>query len=83
MFCAAVMCGQSAYDWNTSAAPRRSGGRCAMSRPSTRMRPSCTGRKPQMARSSVVLPQPELPSSATSSPRCTPSDMPRRTGVDP
>ena len=71
MFAATVMCGHSAYDWNIIAVPRRSGGSPAMSRPSTRIAPDSGSTKPAIARSSVVLPQPELPSSAIISPRAT------------
>ena len=42
-----------------------------MSRPSTRIAPDSGMTKPAIERSSVVLPQPELPSSATISPRAT------------
>ena len=67
------MCGHSAYDWNIMAVPRFSGGSRRMSRPSTRMRPACGVTNPAIDRNSVVLPQPDEPSSATSSPRATSS----------
>jgi hypothetical protein len=70
MLSATVMCGHSAYDWNIIAVSRFSGGRPRMSRPSTRIAPASGVTKPAMERRRVVLPQPELPSSATSSPRC-------------
>ncbi len=69
MFAATLMCGHSAYDWNIIAAPRRSGGNASRSRPSMRIAPDCGTTKPAIERSNVVLPQPELPSSATISPR--------------
>ncbi len=68
MLPATLMCGHSAYDWNIIAAPRFSGGSASRSWPSTRIAPDSGTTKPAMARSSVVLPQPELPSNATSSP---------------
>ena len=63
--------------------PRWSGGACVMSRPPTAMRPAFTGTKPETARSSVVLPQPEGPSSATNSPAATVSEIRFSTGVAP
>ena len=50
------------------AMPRLSGAAWVMSAPSTRIAPAATGTKPEMARSRVVLPQPDEPSSATNSP---------------
>ena len=72
MLPATFMCGHSAYDWNIIAVSRFSGGRRVMSAPPTRIVPSSGVTKPAIARSSVVLPQPELPSSAIISPRSTP-----------
>ena len=46
---------------------RRCGGTPAMSSPSSRMRPSLGVSKPASMRSSVVLPQPDGPSSAKNS----------------
>ena len=83
MLAATFMCGQSAYVWNIIAVPRASGGRRVMSRPSTTMRPSLGTTNPAIARRSVVLPQPELPSSATTSPRATVSDTRSSTRVAP
>ena len=71
MLPATVMCGHSAYDWNIIAVSRFSGGSRVMSLPATRMTPSSGITNPAIARSSVVLPQPELPSSAIISPRST------------
>ena len=68
MFCATDMCGHSAYDWNIIAQLRFSAGRFVMSVSPTRMRPDASGTKPATARSSDVLPHPELPSNAISSP---------------
>src|SRR5688572_7740789 len=63
--------------------PRRSGGSRVMSRPPTEMRPALTATKPEIARSSVVLPQPDGPSRATNSPAATASDTFFSTGVAP
>ena len=52
-----------------------------MSLPARRMLPAAGVMKPEMVRSSVVLPQPELPRSATKLPASTPSEMPRRTST--
>ena len=72
MLPATVMCGHSAYDWNIIAVARFSGGSRVMSSPPTRMTPSSGITKPAIERNNVVLPQPELPSSAIISPRSTP-----------
>ena len=48
---------------------RRCGGTPVMSWPSIRMRPASGVSKPAIMRSRVVLPQPEPPSRANSSPR--------------
>ena len=50
--------------WNTCAMLRRSGERSVTSRSSKRMRPSVGVSRPDMMLSSVVLPQPDGPSSA-------------------
>ena len=63
--------------------PRRSGGSAVMSRPASRMRPLRKGAKPEIARSSVVLPQPDEPSRATNSPGATSSETPLSTSVAP
>src|SRR6516225_3446024 len=53
---------------------RRYGGIGAISSPSSRMRPSSGVSRPASRRSSVVLPQPEGPSSAKNSPAKISSD---------
>ncbi len=58
------------------AMPRRSGGRPVMSRPATSTRPAPTVAKPEIARRSVVLPQPDEPRSATNSPGAISSETP-------
>jgi hypothetical protein len=50
---------------------RAEGGRWVMSRPAWVMRPLLAGSRPAMARSSVVLPQPEGPRKDTNSPAAT------------
>ncbi len=54
-----------------------------MSRSATRIDPAWTVTKPAMARSRVVLPQPDEPSSATNSPAPTSSDTPFKTLTGP
>ena len=73
-----LRCGNSANDWKTIATPRRAGStpRLVGARRSARARrPS--GSSPAIARSSVDFPEPEAPSTATSSPGATVSDSPR------
>ena len=53
------------------------------SAPSTTIVPSDGSMKPAIMRSVVVLPQPEGPSSVTSSPRCSCSETASTTGVAP
>jgi hypothetical protein len=69
-----LMCGNSAYDWNTRPMLRRLVGSAVMSRPSTRMRPPVGSISPATMRSTVVLPQPEGPSSEMNSPSWTDSE---------
>ena len=70
-FACTVMCGNSAYSWNTSPTERRSGGRSMprsvsshTSSPSA-IRPRAGRRSPATARRIVVLPAPDGPTSAT------------------
>ena len=83
MFCAAVMCGHSAYDWNIIAVPRFSGGRARDVAAVDADRARARRHEPAIERSSVVLPQPELPSSATISPRATSRGSRSSTRVEP
>ena len=77
MFRATVMCGHTAYDWNTMPMPRRSGGTAmpaAVSfsvRPASSMRPAVGSSSPAIIRSVVVFPQPDGPSSVINSPSRT------------
>jgi hypothetical protein len=54
-----------------------------MSAPSKRTQPEATGCTPDIARSSVVLPAPLAPTSATSSPAFTPRSTPFSAGMRP
>src|SRR5947208_16451690 len=71
MFWAAVRCGHSEELWKIIAMRRRSGGTTAVAddrqRSPTQISPASGVRKPATRRSVVVLPQPDGPSSATSS----------------
>src|SRR5258708_4425639 len=68
-FCATVICGQIAYDWNTMPTARSSTGTLMRAlasnrrRSSTAMMPESGVSRPAMQRSVVVLPQPDGPSS--------------------
>src|SRR6184192_3269518 len=68
MFSATVMVGNSAYDWKTMPTPRRRGGTSLTTRSPNRISPASGRSKPAIMRSVVVLPQPEPPTSETSSP---------------
>ena len=74
MFRATVMCGHTAYDWNTMPMPRRSGGTATpaavslSARPARSMRPALGISSPAIMRSVVVLPHPDGPSSVINSP---------------
>src|SRR5712664_2096088 len=72
-FCATVMCGQIANDWNTIPRLRRSAARSRRADRSAKVsspqaiRPSSGAWKPAMHIRVVVLPQPEGPSNVTNS----------------
>ena len=70
-----VMCGYSAYDWNTKAMSRLVGGSWSTRRSSMWISPLVTLSRPASMRSSVDLPQPEGPSSTRNSPSATSSEM--------
>ena len=80
-------CGKSAQSWNTMPTRRRSGGTCrpepATTRPPMRTSPPSSRSRPAMLRSSVVLPQPLGPSSATTDPGSTRRSTSRRTWWSP
>ena len=71
MFCATVMCGNSASDWNTMPKSRRLAGTCVRSRPANVSVPAVGVSRPAMIRISVVLPQPDGPRKQTSLPSGT------------
>ena len=84
-------CSKRQWSWKTSPTLRRSS-ESAASRgsgpgwsgtPSTRIAPAWNGSRAATARSIVVLPQPERPMSATSSPRASERSTPFRTSVAP
>ena len=58
---------------------RLSGGSRVMSRPPTDIAPLAIATKPQIARSNVVLPQPEEPRSAMNSPLSALNETPSST----
>ena len=62
------MWGNSAYDWNIILTGRSCGGTLVMSTSSIMIRPALGEANPANMRSSVVLPQPEAPTSANISP---------------
>ena len=68
MFCRTVLCGNSAWVWNTMPRPRSRGSRSLTTRPSMRISPALGSSKPAIMRSVVVLPQPDGPTSTTNSP---------------
>src|SRR5438034_3283524 len=76
MFSPTVIVGNSAYDWKTMPRPRLRGDTPLTTRPSKRMSPLSGVSKPAIIRSVVVLPQPEPPTSETSSPGRMSNDSP-------
>src|SRR5471030_409728 len=68
MFSNTVMCGYSAYDWNTIARSRFDDGSAVMSRLSSCRLPLSMTSRPAIMRSSVDLPQPDGPTKTTNSP---------------
>src|SRR6476620_7293605 len=61
MLAATVRFGNRAYDWKTMPKSRCEAGRLEISLPAWKMRPEVWMSRPAIARSSVVLPQPERP----------------------
>jgi hypothetical protein len=66
-----VMCGNSEYAWKTMPMSRLLAGRWVTSCPPTITRPVSASSSPASSRRVVVFPQPEGPSSTTSSPGCS------------
>src|SRR5258705_39155 len=69
-------CGKSAYAWKTIPSPRWWAGRSVTSWPSIRTRPAVGSTKPAIRLRVVVLPQPDGPSSESSSPSYTTRSRP-------
>ena len=67
-FCITVICGKSAYDWNTMLTSRSEAESSVTSLPPIKMLPSVAISRPAISRSVVVLPHPEGPKSVTSLP---------------
>src|SRR5882762_1522820 len=70
-FWATVMWGNSAYSWNTVLTSRVRAGQEVTSTPPSRMVPAVGCSKPAIMRSTVVLPDPDGPRIANSSPSST------------
>ena len=70
-FSATVMCGYSAYDWNTIAMSRSIAGTSLTTRPSMLISPPVIDSSPAIIRKVVDLPQPDGPSSTMNSPSAT------------
>ena len=85
MFSATVMCGKSPTRWKAYPMWRRraGGGTLATSSPSTSTVPAVGSIKRLIILSVVVLPQPEPPSSTSSSPSATVSERPSTATVSP
>ena len=82
-FSAAVIVGKSEYAWNTIPVSRRLAGTSVTSRPSISTRPSVGRSNPASSRSAVVLPQPDGPSRASSSPGSSARSSPASACVPP
>src|SRR5581483_1895298 len=86
---ATVICGQTAYDWNTMPMSRSCGG-TRMPRsgsdtvlPSIETEPAAISSSPAMHLSVVLLPQPDGPRSETNSPSATSNETPSTTRLRP
>ena len=75
-FCSTVKCPYSAKLWNTKATFRRSGDTPARSSPPRQTPPAVGCSSPATSRSSVVLPEPLGPTTATNSPGWTSKSSP-------
>ena len=84
-----LMCGHSAWSWNTMPRPRRSGATqpprpgSSTVAPLSRMTPPSAASNPATRRSRVVLPEPDPPIRMTISPGWTSRSTSRRTAVPP
>ena len=68
MFCATLICRNRAQCWKTNPTPRSAAAAKVTSAPPNSTRPASGNSRPAITRSNVVLPEPEGPSSAMSSP---------------
>ena len=75
-FCATVMCGNSAYSWNTVLTSRRWAGRPVTSTPPSLITPAVGSSNPAIMRRTVVFPEPDGPRIAKSSPSETDRSAP-------
>ena len=75
-FCATVICGNSAYSWNTVLTSRRRAGSAVTSAPPSLIVPAVGCSNPAIIRSTVVLPEPEGPRMANNSPSPTARSAP-------
>ena len=73
-----LRCGNSAKSWNRRPHWRRCGGKAEMSLPSRKTCPASGTSSPAMIFSSVLLPLPEGPRTATVSPAATCTSRPRK-----
>src|SRR5215207_5069793 len=71
-----VMCGYSAYDWNTIATSRSAGATSLTTRSPMRISPPVISSRPASIRSAVLFPQPEGPTSTRNSPSAMSSSRP-------
>ncbi len=78
-----LRCGKRAYCWTTMPMPRWWGGSCVTSRPPRKTRPAAGRTNPATARRAVVLPEPEGPRRAMTSPGSTVRSSRSRTTVPP
>ncbi len=74
MFRRTVMCGYSAYDWNTIAMSRSFGSTSFTTRSPMRISPAVMSSRPAIMRSAVLFPQPDGPSSTRNSSSSTSSE---------
>ena len=75
-FCATVMCGNSAYSWKTVLTSRLRAGSAVTSAPPSLIVPAVGCSNPAIIRSTVVLPEPDGPRIANSSPSPTARSAP-------
>ena len=79
IFSLTVICGYSAYDWNTIERPRSDGNRSVTSASSIKTEPESASSRPAKILRSVDLPHPDGPTNTTSSPSLMSRSMPLMT----